>query len=126
MNPSPAWRGLLGAAALAASAAAQAQTLHYACSIAVKFDPGGCRGSISRSTDTVPVDVDLDRHLWRLADGSLDGPAEVSDSGILLRQWGGRDGRDARIDRGSGEFSYQVKSDCLVETQAGSCKVTSQ
>jgi hypothetical protein len=126
MNPSPAWRGLLGAAALAAAAAAPAQTLHYACSVAVHFEPGGCRGSISQSTDTVPLDVDLDHHLWRLADGSLDGPAEISDGGIVLQRWGGRDGRDAHIDRGSGAFTYQVKSDCLVETQAGSCSVVNR
>lgn len=124
MNSSSTWYGLLGAAALAVSAAAQAQTTqHYSCSIDVHFDPGGCRGSISQSTDTVPIDVDLEHHLWRLADGSLDGPAEVSDDGILLRRWGSRDGRDARIDRGSGAFSYQVKSDCLVETQSGNCRI---
>ena len=126
MNPSANWYGLLGAAALAFSTAVHAQAAQrYACSIAVQFGPNSCHGSIAPSTDAVSIDVDPEHHLWRLSDGSLDGPAEVSDSGIVLRRWGGRDGRDARIDRASGAFSYQVKSDCLVETQSGSCKMVS-
>lgn len=127
MIPSPTWSRLLGAAALAASAAVHAQTTQrYACAIATGFGPSSCRGSIPPSTDSVSIDLDLQHHLWRLSDGSLDGPADVSDNSIALRRWGGRDGRDARIDRGSGAFSYQVKSDCLVETQSGSCRVVSQ
>ena len=126
MNASPYWYGLLGAAALAASATSHAQTTqHYACSVAIEFGPNSCRGSIPQSTDSVSIDVDLQHHLWHLSDGSLEGPAEVSGSAVLLRGWGGRDGRDARIDRGSGVFSYQVKSDCLVETQSGNCRIVS-
>jgi hypothetical protein len=126
MNPSLSCCRLLGAAALAISAAAHAQAAqHYACSIAIQFGPNSCHGAVAPSTDTVSIDLDPQHQLWRLSDGSLDGPAEVSDSGILLKRWGGRDGRDAHIDRASGAFSYQVKSDCLVETQSGICKLVS-
>lgn len=127
MTPSPTCFRLLAAAALAASAAVHAQTTQrYACSIATGFGPNDCRGSIAPSTDSVSIDLDLQHHLWRLSDGSLDGPADISDNSIALRRWGGREGRDARIDRGSGAFSYQVRSDCLVETQSGNCRIVTQ
>jgi len=67
------------------------------------------------------VEIDLERNLWK--SDHMVGPVEASANIFTLRKWGGgMVGRDATIDRGSGEFNFHFQSGCLVENQTGNCQ----
>jgi hypothetical protein len=93
----------------------------YQCSTTLTFGPSHCPGTIPPMQDHSKIEIDLERKLWK--SDHLIGPIETQGSIVTLKKWGaGMEGRDATLDRASGEFNYHHESGCLVETQTGSCQ----
>jgi hypothetical protein len=115
--------GLLALGALLAAATAAAEPpLRYQCATTLKFGPSHCPGTIPPMHDSAKVEIDFERKIWK--SDHIVGPIEVDGNVVTLKKWGaGMEGRDATLDRASGEFNYHHESGCLVETQTGSCQV---
>ena len=113
---------LFALTALALCATAQADApLRYQCNTILAFGPSHCPGSIAPMHENATVEIDLERKLWK--SDHMVGPIESEGSVVTLKKWGaGMAGRDATIDRSSGEFNFHLESGCLVEHQTGTCQ----
>jgi hypothetical protein len=123
-NPAVLATFALGAALFSAAAAAE-PPLRYQCVTTLTFGPSHCPGTIPPMHDSAKVEIDLERQIWK--SDHIVGPIEVSGNVITLKKWGaGMEGRDATLDRDSGEFNYHHESGCLIETQSGSCQALAE
>lgn len=96
--------------------------LRYQCKTTLAFGPSHCPGTIAPIHEQSTVEIDLERKIWK--SDHIVGPIESDGSGVItLKNWGaGMAGRDATLDRNSGEFNYHFESGCLVEHQTGNCQ----
>lgn len=116
------FRILLALATLALCTTARAEApLRYQCVTTLAFGPSHCPGVIAPMHEKGALEIDLERKLWKY--DHLTGPIESEGSVVTLKKWGaGMAGRDATIDRSSGEFNFHLESGCLVEHQTGTCE----
>ena len=115
---------VLAAGAVQAESPAPPAKLRYACTTTMRYlpSPMGCRGGIPADTESAIIEFDLAAKTWNVPGEDSSGKLDVLGNSLILQQWGGREGRDATLDRSSGTFDYHTQSGCLVESETGTCQ----